>query len=105
MADSPVPAPLDFLNLPSRGYVAGEGVIRSVTFVSPSEAPSFSAVIESADAARPGRGPAIRLIWLGRQQIPGIGASTLLRFSGMLSARHGEPTMYNPRYEILAKED
>ena len=105
MADRSAPGPLDFLDLPERGYVAGEGVIRSVTFVSPSEAPSFSAVIESADAPRPGRGPSIRLIWLGRRRIPGIGAGTLLRFAGMLSERHGEPTIYNPRYEILAKED
>jgi hypothetical protein len=62
-------------------------------------------MIESADAERPGRGPAIRLIWLGRRTIRGVGAGSPLRFSGMLSTPHGEPTIYNPRYEILAKED
>lgn len=105
LADRDLPLSLDFSNLPERGLVAGEGVIRSITFAPPSAAPEFSAVIESAVAERPGRGPAIRLVWLGRRQIPGIGASTPLRFSGMLSTIHGEPTVYNPRYEILAKED
>jgi hypothetical protein len=97
--------PLDFSQLPERGVVEGEGVIRSVTFVAPSQPPSFSAMIEAADAERPGRGPAIRLFWLGRRRIRGIEAGTPLRFSGMLSTLHGEPTIYNPRYEILAKED
>jgi hypothetical protein len=96
---------LDFSRIPDRGVVQGEGVIRSVTFVPPSQPPSFSAMIESPDAERPGRGPAIRLFWLGRRRIRGIEAGTPLRFSGMLSTPHGEPTIYNPRYEILAKED
>jgi hypothetical protein len=98
-------APLDFSQIPERGVVQGEGVIRSVTFVPPGQPPSFSAMVESSDAERPGRGPAIRLFWLGRRRIRGIEAGTPLRFSGMLSTPHGEPTIYNPRYEILAKED
>ncbi|MEA5454277.1 hypothetical protein SPF06_06015 [Sinomonas sp. JGH33] len=105
MADGPIAIPFDFSRLPDRGQVQGEGVIRSVTFVPPSEAPSFSAVIESGDAPRAGRGPAVRLIWLGRRRLRGISAGTALRFSGMLSTHRGEPTIYNPRYEILAKED
>ncbi|WP_231567710.1 single stranded DNA-binding domain-containing protein [Sinomonas humi] len=76
-----------------------------MTFVAPSEAPRFTAMIEDAGAERPGRGPAIRLVWLGRRQIRGIGAGTPIRFSGMLSTVGGEPTVYNPRYEILAKEE
>ena len=103
MAD--VATPLDFSQLPERGVVEGEGVIRSVTFVPPTQPPSFSAMIEEADAARPGRGPAIRLFWLGRRRIRGIEAGIPLRFSGMLSMANGEPTIYNPRYEILAKEE
>ncbi|MDQ4500870.1 hypothetical protein [Sinomonas sp. ASV322] len=105
MADGPTAIPSDFSRLPDRGRVAGEGVIRSVTFVPPSEAPSFSALIESRSAPHPGRGPAVRLIWLGRRRLRGVSAGTPLRFSGMLSTHRGEPTIYNPRYEILAKED
>ncbi|WP_334170795.1 hypothetical protein [Sinomonas sp.] len=105
MAERSVPAEVDFSRLPERGVVAGEGVIRSVTFVAPSEAPRFTAMIEDAEAERPGRGPAIRLLWLGRRRIRGIDAGTPVRFSGMLSTVQGEPTIYNPRYEILAKEE
>lgn len=85
--------------------VAGEGIIRSVTFVAPSESPRFTAMIEDTEAERPGRGPAIRLLWLGRRRIQGVDAGTSVRFSGMLSTVQGEPTIYNPRYEILAKEE
>ncbi|WP_246036191.1 OB-fold nucleic acid binding domain-containing protein [Sinomonas susongensis] len=105
MAERSAPAPLDFSRLPERGQVAGEGTIRSVTFVAPSETPRFTAMIEDGQAERPGRGPAIRLLWLGRRRIRGIDAGTPVRFSGMLSTVDGEPTIYNPRYEILAKED
>lgn len=47
----------------------------------------------------------IRLVWLGRRQVPGISAGTSLRFEGMVSLRNGIPTMYNPRYEIVGKQE
>ncbi|MFI5085308.1 MAG: hypothetical protein ACHP7K_05205 [Actinomycetales bacterium] len=47
----------------------------------------------------------IRLVWLGRRRVPGIEAGTAVRFEGMVSMRDGLPTMYNPRYEIIGKQE
>lgn len=46
-------------------------------------------------------GTCLRLIWLGQRQVPGIEAGCFLRVSGLLSLRGDEPTIYNPRYEII----
>ena len=93
-----------FGGLPERGLVAGEGVVRSLTFVPVGEAPRLTAVVEN-ETQRPGRGPALCLVWLGRRRVSGVNAGTRLRFSGMLAHFHGVPTIYNPRYEILAQEE
>ncbi|MDQ4489685.1 OB-fold nucleic acid binding domain-containing protein [Sinomonas sp. ASV486] len=93
-----------FGGLPERGLVAGQGVVRSLTFVPAGDAPRLTAVIED-ESALPGRGPALCLVWLGRRRVSGVNAGTRLRFSGMLAHFHGTPTIYNPRYEILAQED
>jgi hypothetical protein len=93
-----------FGGLPERGLVAGEGTVRSLTFVPADETPRLTAVVED-ETARPGNGPALCLVWLGRRKISGVNAGTRLRFSGMLAHFHGTPTIYNPRYEILAQED
>lgn len=93
-----------FGGLPERGQVAGEGVVRSLTYVPADEAPRLTAVVED-ESARPGQGPALCLVWLGRRTVSGVNAGTRLRFSGMLAHFHGVPTIYNPHYEILAQED
>ncbi|GHG41215.1 hypothetical protein GCM10012320_03330 [Sinomonas cellulolyticus] len=93
-----------FGGLPERGRVSGEGIVRSLTYVPSYEAPRLTAVVED-EASLPGRGPALSLVWLGRRRLSGVNAGTRLRFSGMLAHFHGVPTIYNPRYEILAQED
>ena len=45
------------------------------------------------------------MIWLGRRRIPGIDAGTELRLEGMVTVRDGLPTMFNPRYEILSRQE
>ena len=47
----------------------------------------------AADLARPTR------------RVPGISAGTQLRFEGMVAVRDGLPTIYNPRYEIIGKQE
>ncbi|HSO91082.1 MAG TPA: hypothetical protein VLR70_08045 [Arthrobacter sp.] len=65
--------------------------------------------------ARPAAGPLrqrpavpkdrLRVIWLGRRRIPGIDAGTELRLQGMVTVRDGLPTMFNPRYEIVSRQE
>lgn len=47
----------------------------------------------------------LRVVWLGRRRIPGIDAGTELRLQGMVTMRDGLPTMFNPRYEILSRQE
>lgn len=54
---------------------------------------------DGAAEARP-----IRLVWQGRRGVPGVTAGTRLRCVGVVSFRDGRPTMFNPRYEIIAKQ-
>lgn len=44
---------------------------------------------------------AVRLVWLGRREIPGIEPGRSLAVEGRVSCRRGERLMYNPRYELL----
>lgn len=57
-------------------------------------------------APRPGRvsteGERLRLVWIGQRQIPGIVAGRWLRIVGFRSDHEGIPTVFNPRYELLA---
>lgn len=57
---------------------------------------------EDADAPL-GPGTHVRLIWHGQRTVPGIGAGTRLRCSGMLAFLGGVPVIYNPRYEIVSR--
>jgi hypothetical protein len=45
------------------------------------------------------------VVWLGRRRVPGIKAGAELRLEGMLSRNQGMPTMFNPRYEILSRQE
>ncbi|WP_244296834.1 hypothetical protein [Paenarthrobacter nitroguajacolicus] len=91
------------------------GFIESVTHQPPSEQPFFSAVV--VDALRPGARSAVspggtgkpndrlRVIWLGRTRVPGIEAGVRLRLKGMVTRVDGLPAMFNPRYEILSRQE
>ncbi|REE03302.1 OB-fold nucleic acid binding domain-containing protein [Citricoccus nitrophenolicus] len=58
------------------------------------------------EAPRPGRvstgGERLRLVWIGQRRIPGIEAGRWLRIEGFLSEHDDLPTVFNPRYELLA---
>ncbi|MGR0161023.1 hypothetical protein [Paenarthrobacter nitroguajacolicus] len=86
-----------------------------MTHQPPSEQPFFSAVV--VDALRPGDQRAadprggrkpydrLRVIWLGRTRVPGIEAGVELRLNGMVTTVDGLPAMFNPRYEILSRQE
>lgn len=107
------------------------GFIESVTFVPASDVASFTAVVrdrhtvtksagllsafkKSVDSSRAEskvKGAAsalptrLRVTWLGRRRVPGIAAGVELQLQGMLTLRDGLPTMFNPRYEILSRQE
>jgi hypothetical protein len=118
--------------LPVRGRVLCHGYIEAVTYAPASQVAAFTAVVVDHDAppaktrgaragaaatgaAAPAAGarrqrPSVptdrlRVVWLGRRRIPGIDAGTELRLQGMVTVRDGLPTMFNPRYEILSRQE
>ena len=101
--------PID--QLPDKGRVLCEGHVESVTFVPADRTAEFSAQLADADAGHPGpgtgrgRAPRLRIVWLGRRRVPGIEAGALLRVEGMLARGKDLPTIFNPRYEILSREE
>lgn len=48
-------------------------------------------------------GTMVRLIWHGQRTVPGIGAGTFLRSSGMLAGPAHQRVIFNPRYEIVSR--
>ncbi|MFI2563620.1 hypothetical protein [Paenarthrobacter sp. NPDC018779] len=101
-------------DLPVRGRAVCTGFIESVTHQPPSEQPFFSAIVVDAlehsslstlggTARKPYE--RLRVIWLGRNRVPGIEAGAQLRLNGMVTEVDGLPAMFNPRYEILSRQE
>jgi hypothetical protein len=44
----------------------------------------------------------VTLVWLGRRDIPGIAPGRRIVVRGRLSTIKGEPTIFNPQYELRA---
>jgi hypothetical protein len=115
---------LSISELPDRGRVVCHGFVESVTYVPASDIAAFTVVLKDRyqlkkdgtarkeddgdskavriASARPAR---LRVTWLGRRRVPGIDAGVELRLEGMLTLRNGLPTMFNPRYEILSRQE
>ncbi|MDQ0826323.1 hypothetical protein QFZ60_002496 [Arthrobacter sp. B2I5] len=97
--------------LPDKGRVMCQGHVESVTFVPADRNPEFSAILSEDDADRPatgprrGRPPRLRVVWLGRHRVPGIEAGAQIRVEGMLARGKDMPTIFNPRYEILSRQE
>ncbi|WP_311263343.1 hypothetical protein [Pseudarthrobacter sp. BRE9] len=97
--------------LPDKGRVMCQGHIESVTFVPADRTPEFSAILSEDDAERPapgpkrGRPPRLRVVWLGRRRVPGIEAGVQIRVEGTLARGLDMPTIFNPRYEILSRQE
>ena len=91
--------------LPERGRVLCHGFIESVTYVPPSQVAAFTAIVSDHDTLPAEQRGRLRVIWLGRRRIPGIDAGTEVKLEGMLTVKDGMATMFNPRYEILSRQE
>lgn len=99
--------PHEIGDLPSRGRVSCTGFIESVTYPPASERAQFAAIvveniIHGGVAASPAR---LRVVWLGRRRVPGVEPGAKLHLEGMVTVREEMPTMFNPRYEILTRQE
>ncbi|WP_426986468.1 hypothetical protein [Pseudarthrobacter sp. Y6] len=109
--DSSPDAGMPVSRLPERGRVVCQGHIESVTYMPADQNAAFTAIVSDPDIRQSGakraqgRGGRLRVVWLGRRRVPGIAAGTEVRLEGMLSQSHGLPTMFNPRYEILSRQE
>jgi hypothetical protein len=74
------------------------GTIRSITLQPVTGTPALHADLWDGTGS-------IRLIWLGRREIPGIDPGRELLVEGRIIEEHGHPTMYNPRYELRNGQD
>lgn len=101
------PEPTPIRELPSRGRVACQGFIESVTYQPAGESASFSAMVTDTveEWVRSPVHNRLRVVWLGRRRVPGIEAGAQLRLEGMVTIRDGLHTMFNPRYEILSRQE
>ncbi|MGO4806202.1 hypothetical protein AB4089_13855 [Arthrobacter sp. 2MCAF15] len=80
----------------------GAGTANSI----PANGVATHKVSPSAQRQRPaGPKERLRVVWLGRRRIPGVDAGTELRLEGMVTMRDGLPTIFNPRYEILSRQE
>ena len=69
------------------------GAVRSVTLRPRVNVPAL--VVELYDGSK-----TLNLVWLGRRRIAGIVPGTYLTAHGLVTYRHGIPTIFNPAYEI-----
>lgn len=93
----------ELTQLPLRGRVICRGYVLETTILPAGELPIFVARI-SDGAPAPGELDTpiyLSLRWLGQHSVSGIRPGTSLLFEGMLAPREGQPTIHNPRYEIL----
>jgi hypothetical protein len=97
---------LDPATAGGRRRVMAAGLVVEVTVPPVTGVQNFTALLEPECAREPGAPEprALRLVWQGRRGVPGVGAGTRLRCVGVVSFRDGRPTMFNPRYEIIAKQ-
>lgn len=73
------------------------GTLRSVTLRPRAGTPALEALLYDGTGV-------VRVIWLGRRQIVGIEPGRRIRIEGMVSDCDGEPSVFNPRYELIARD-
>jgi hypothetical protein len=102
LIDHDAPAPVS--RFPGLGAKAGSGAGAASSL--PANGVSTHRVRPGAQRQRPaGPKERLRVVWLGRRRIPGVDAGTELRLEGMVTMRDGLPTIFNPRYEILSRQE
>lgn len=84
--------------VPHRRRAAVAGVLRSVTLRPRQTVPALEAELFDGTGA-------LRLVWLGRREIPGVHPGRRLRVSGTVSREGTTAVLYNPRYELLPDDE
>lgn len=73
------------------------GTVRSVS-LRPRADHVPALVVDLDDGSR-----SMRLVWLGRRKIAGVVPGAYLSATGRVAYRDGTPTIFNPAYELRAK--
>lgn len=76
----------------ARCRVAGE--VRAVTYPAHGATPSFAARLDDGTGS-------LLLVFLGREQVPGVTAGRRLVAEGMVTEIDGLTAIYNPKLELL----
>jgi hypothetical protein len=69
------------------------GVLRSVTLRPRNTVPAVEAMLYDGSGQ-------VRLVWLGRRQIPGVTPGRAVVVTGRVTCNETDPTIFNPRYEL-----
>ncbi|MGO1974399.1 MAG: OB-fold nucleic acid binding domain-containing protein [Propionibacteriaceae bacterium] len=77
-----------------RDKVILSGALSDVTINPCGDAPALEAQLTDGSGT-------VTLIWLGRQEIPGIEPGRTVRIVGRISCRADRRVIYNPGYELL----
>jgi hypothetical protein len=72
------------------------GTLRSVTLRPRAGVPALEAALYDGSGT-------LTVVWLGRRQIAGIEPGRRVRVHGMITTSEGEPALFNPRYELVAR--
>lgn len=89
----------------ARRRVRATGRVAEIRVAAATERPACEALLlvqEDSDPAA--RATALRLVWQGQRTVPGVRAGTELSCSGLLCSAGDQPTIFNPRFEIIARK-
>lgn len=87
-----------------RHRIRAVGRVAEIRVAAATEPASCEALLLVHDDARPEQpAEALNLVWQGQRSVPGLRTGTRLACSGLLCTAHGQPTVYNPRFEIVSR--
>ena len=88
----------------ARRRVRATGRVAEIRVAAATERPASEALLLVQDRNDPeGRPTLLRLVWQGQRSVPGVRAGTELSCSGLLCSAGDQPTIFNPRFEIIAR--
>lgn len=89
----------------ARRKVRATGVVKEVGISPAKEQAQFTALLMAIDPGQPRTdAKPVRLVWQGQRAVPGVTVGVSLDCVGLLCHRGEQATIFNPRYEIVAKK-
>lgn len=89
----------------ARRSVRAAGVVAEVGVAPAQSTAQFTALLMATDHRDPkAQATPVRLVWQGQRAVPGVAVGVALDCVGLLCSRDNQPTIFNPRYEIVAKK-